>query len=117
MTLIQPAGPTGSARPAQPSVAASGGIRARVWQEGLRAQLEDLLHAVAVGALGPDACVAVARDEWILVESTIHAPVVAATTAALERLAADLEAALPSELPVLNQRLGDHRARAELGYD
>ena len=104
-------------QPTQPSVTRPAGIGVRVWQEGRHARLEEVLHAVVVNALGPDARVAIAREEWVSIEDAIRGPVAAAASAALERLAADLEAALPRRIPDLVRRLGDHRLRAELGYD
>jgi len=65
---------------------------------------------------GPDGRVAVAREDWLRVEDAIRGPVSAAA-AALERLAADLEATLPRRIPELVRRIGDHRLRTEFGYD
>jgi hypothetical protein len=70
-----------------------------------------------VNALGPDARVAVPREDWVRIEDAIRGPVSAATTAALERLAVDLEALLPQCVPELVRRIGDHRLRTEFGYD
>ena len=69
-------------------------------------RLDEILLAVVVNALGPDARVAVAREEWVRVEDAIRGPVTMAATAALERLVADLEATLPRHLPELVRRIG-----------
>ncbi len=114
MTMARPTPPIPASRP---QVAVSDDIRTRVWQEGRRAQLEEVLHAVVIDALGPGAVVTMAGEEWVGVEDAIRSPVAAATSACLERLAADLAAALPRSQPVLVRSLGDERLRAELGYD
>ena len=114
MTLVRPTLPTPSSHPA---VALTGDIRARLRQEDVRARLDEILRAVVVDALAPGAAGGVAGGEWVGVEDAIRTPVAAATSAALERLAADLEVALPREVPVAKQRLRDERLRAELGYD
>jgi hypothetical protein len=88
-----------------------------VREEGRHARLDEILRAVVVNALGPDARVSVPREDWVRIEDAIRGPVSAAAMAALERLAADLEALLPQCLPELVLRLGDHRLRAEFGYD
>jgi hypothetical protein len=103
--------------PRHPHVALPDDIRTRVWQEARRARLEEVLRAVVIDALGPGAAVAMAREERVGVEDVIRSPVAAATSACLERLAADLETALPRSQPMLLGRLGDERLRAELGYD
>jgi hypothetical protein len=114
MTPIQPARQTS---PNRPSPARPGDLRSRVWLEGRHARLDEVLHSIVVNALGADARVVVARDDWARVEDSIRGPVAAAVSAALDRLAADLEATLPRGIPDLARRLGDHRLRAELGYD
>jgi hypothetical protein len=88
-----------------------------VREEGRRARLDEILRGIVMNALGPDARVAVARDDWLLVEEAIRGPVSTVAAAALERLALDLEATLPGRLPGLVRRIGDHRLRAEFGYD
>lgn len=117
MTLIQRTGPSTPVGPSQAPGALPGDFEARVWREGLRAQLDQLLQAIAVNALSPDAGVALTHEDWARCQNTIQAPVSAATSAALRLLATELEAALSREQPVLLRRLGDHRTRAELGYD
>ena len=117
MNLIQPTPSTELAAPTHLPVDAGGDLGTRVKAEGHHARLEEVLLAVVVNALGPDARVAVAREDWLRVEDAIRGPVSAAATAALERLAADLEATLPRRLPELARRIGDHRLRTEFGYD
>jgi hypothetical protein len=85
--------------------------------EGRHAGLDEVLLAVVVNALGPDARVAIAGEDWARVEDVIRDPVRAAAAAALEQLAADLEATLPGRMPELMRRIADHRRRTELGYD
>ena len=113
MTLMQPTQPTQPTRP----LMHLGDIGARLRQEGHHALLDDVLHAVVVDVLGSDSRVALAGEEWRRIEDAIRGPVVAAATAAIERLAADLETSLSHGLPELVRRLGDHRLRAEMGYD
>jgi hypothetical protein len=88
-----------------------------VREESRHARLDEILLAIVVNALGPDARVAVAREDWVRVEDALRGPVSAATAAAIERLAADLEATLPRRIPELVRRMGDHRLRTEFGYD
>ena len=114
MTLIQEARPI---PPVRPTMTIPSGIGARVRLEGSQAGLDDVLHAIVMSALGPDARVAVDLEEWARLEETIRGPVAVAASVALERLAADLDAALPRRMPEVVRRLGDHRQRAELGYD
>lgn len=104
-------------RPTRASVNPGGDLGTRVREEGRRARLDEILLAVVVNALGPDARVAVAREEWVRVEDAIRGPVTTAATAALERLVADLEATLPRHLPELVRRIGADRLRAEFGFD
>jgi hypothetical protein len=117
VTPIQPIPSTELAPPTHPAANRGGNLGTRVREEGRHARLDEILLAVVVNALGPDARVAVAREEWVRVEDAIRGPVNAAAAAALERLAADLEATLPRRMPELVRRIGDHRLRAELGYD
>ena len=117
MTPIQPTPSTELAPPTYPQVNPAGDLRTRVREEGRHARLDEILLAVVVNALGPDARVAVAREDWLRVEDAIRGPVSAAATAALERLAADLEATLPRRIPELVRRIGDHRLRTEFGCD
>jgi hypothetical protein len=117
VTPTQPIPPIDPAPPARSSVIRDGDLGTRVREEGRRARLEEILRAVVMNALGPDARVAVHRDDWMLVEDAIRGPVSIAAAAALERLAADLEATLPRHLPELVRRIGDHRLRTEFGYD
>lgn len=113
-----PAAPsTELAPPTYPQVNPAGDLRTRAREEGRHAQLDEILLTVVVNALGPDARVVVAREDWLRVEDAIRGPVSAAATAALERLAADLEATLPRRIPELVRRFGDHRLRAESGDD
>ncbi len=119
MTLISPT-PSSQATPSMQPTASLGGadeIGARVWQAGRDARLDEVLHAVVLDALGPDARITIAREDWARVEDAIRGPVAAAASAALERLASDLETDLPRQMPELVRRLGDQRARTELGYD
>jgi hypothetical protein len=117
VTSIQPIPFSHLTPPTHPSTDRRSGLGARVIEEGRHARLDEILRAVVVNALGPDARVAVPREDWVRIEDAIRGPVSAAATAALERLAADLEAALPGRLPGLVRRIGDHRLRAEFGYD
>ncbi len=117
MTPIQPTAATELAPPAHPPVNPAADLRTRVREEGRHARLDEILLGVVVNALGPDARVAVAREDWLRVEDAIRGPVSAAATVALERLAADLEATLPRRIPELVRRIGDHRLRAEFGCD
>ena len=117
MTKIQPIPFTELTSPPHPAANRGGDLGARVREEGRRARLDEILLAVVVNALGPDARVAVAREDWVRVEEAIRGPVSAAATAALERLAADLQATLPRRIPELVRRIGDHHLRAEFGYD
>jgi hypothetical protein len=103
--------------PTRASAKPGADLGSRVREEGRRARLDEILLAVVVNALGPDARVAVAREEWVRVEDAIRGPVSTAAAAALERLVADLEATLPRRLPELVRRIGDHRLRTECGYD
>jgi hypothetical protein len=117
MTLIHAARPAGSSHP---SASVPGEIGARLRLEGRQARLDDVLHAIVVNALGPDARRAVGRDEWAGLEEAIRGPVTDAASAALERLAVDLEIVLPGGMPDVVRRLSDQRQqrqRAELGYD
>jgi hypothetical protein len=113
----QPIPNTNPAPPAPSSADGCGDLGARVREEGRRARLDEILRAVVMSALGPDARVAVPLEDWVRVEDAIRGPVSAAATAALERLAADLEAALPQRVPEVVRRIGDHRRRTEFGYD
>jgi len=117
VTPIQPTPSTELTTPTHPSANRGGDLGTRVREEGRHARLDEILLAVVVNALGPDARVAVAREDWVRVEDAIRGPVSAATTAALERLAADLEATLTRRIPELVRRIGDHRLRTEFGYD
>ncbi len=94
-----------------------GDIGGRVREEGHRAWLDEALHSVVLDALGPDARVALAREEWGRLEDAIRGPVAAVAAAALDRLAVELESVLSLRTPELVRRLRDHRLRAELGYD
>ncbi len=117
MTPIPPLAFNQLTPPTHPSADRCGGLGARVREEGRHARLDEILRAVVVNALGPDARVAVPREDWVRIEDAIRGPVSAAATAALERLAADLEALLPQCVPELVRRIGDHRLRTEFGYD
>jgi hypothetical protein len=117
VTPTQPIPSTELTPPTHASVSPGGDLGKRVREEGRRARLDEILLAVVVNALGPDARVAVAREDWVRVEDAIRGPASTAATAALERLAADLEATLPRRLPELVRRIGDHRLRTEFGYD
>jgi hypothetical protein len=117
MTPIQPIPFDELTPPAHASADRRGELGARVREEGRHARLDEILRAVVVNALGPDARVAVPPEDWVRVEDAIRGPVSAAATAALERLAADLEAALPQRVPEVVRRIGDHRRRTEFGYD
>jgi hypothetical protein len=117
VNLIQPTQPTELAAPTHRPVNAGGDLGTRVRAEGRRARLEEVLLGVVVNALGPDARVAVAREDWLRVEDAIRGPVSAAAAAALDRLAVDLEATLPRRVPDLVRRIGDQRPRTEFGYD
>lgn len=101
--------------PPPPPVA--GNLGERVLHEGRRACIDEILHGVVVSALGPGSRMAVSRDEWSRVEDAIRGPVADATTAALERLAAELQAVLPRRMPEVVTRLDAARQRAELGYE
>lgn len=94
-----------------------GDIGWRVREEGHRAWLDEALHSVVLDALGPDARVALAGEEWGRLEDAIRGPVTAAAAAALDRLAVELEPVLARRTPELVDRLRDHRLRVELGYD
>jgi hypothetical protein len=117
VTQIQPTPSTGLALPTHPATTLGGDLGTRVRAEGRHAGLDEILLAVVVNALGPDARVTIAREEWVRVEDAIREPVRAAGAAALEQLAADLEATLPRRVPELVRRITDHRRRTELGYD
>lgn len=117
MTSIQPIPFSHLTPPTHPSIDRCDGLGARVREEGRHAGLEEILRAVVVNALGPDTRVAVPREDWVGIEDAILGPVSAAATAALDRLAADLEASLPQCAPELVRRIGGHRLRIEFGYD
>jgi hypothetical protein len=117
VTPVQPTPSTRLTAPTHPLANRGGDLGTRVKEEGRRARLDEILLRIVVDALGPDARFAVAREDWVRVEDAIRGPVSAAATAALERLAADLEATLPRRVPVLVRRIGDHRLRTEFGYD
>lgn len=117
MTMLQPTDLTASFWPSLADAHVADTLADRVMREGHQACLDDVLHDVVVRALGPDARVAVAKEDWTRVEEVIRGPIAAAVAAALERLAADVDAVLPWRLPELTRRLGDHRLKAELGYD
>jgi hypothetical protein len=108
---------TGLAPPLRRTVTPGSDLGSRVREEGRQARLDEVLLAVVLNALGPDARVAVTHEEWLRVEEAIRGPVCAATTAALERLSADLETTLPRRMPELVRRIGDQRLRTEFGYD
>lgn len=94
-----------------------GDIGGRVREEGHRVRLDEALHSIVLDALGPDARVAVATEDWGRLEDAIRGPVAAASAVALDRLAVELESVLSRRTPELVHRLGDYRLRVELGYD
>jgi hypothetical protein len=117
MTSIPPTPSTELAPPTHLPVNPGSDLGRRVREEGRHARLDEILLALVVNALGPDARNAVPREDWLRVEEAIRGPVSAAATAALERLAADLETTLPRRIPELVRRIGDQRLRTEFGYD
>ena len=108
---------TGLAPPLRRTANPDSGLGDRVREEGRHAPLDEILLTVVVNALGPDARITVAREDWLRVEEAIRGPVSVAATAALERLAADLETTLCLYVPELVRRIGDQRLRTEFGYD
>jgi hypothetical protein len=117
VATIQPTPSNDLTPPAHRPVNPGSDLGHRVKEEGRHARLDEILLSVVMNALGPDARIAVAREDWLRVEEAIRGPVSAAATAALDRLAADLETTLPRRIPELVRRIGDQRLRTEFGYD
>jgi hypothetical protein len=117
MTLDQLARHADHGRAAPLVPASPEDLGARLADEGRHIRLDDILHAAAVNALGPDGRLAVGKEEWAKIDAAIRAAVVSVASDALDRLATDLAATLRGRAPEAMRRLGDQRRRVELGYD
>ncbi len=89
----------------------------RIRGEGECARLDEILLAISINALGPDARFAVDPDEWAVIEARIRRSAAAAADVAVERLASDLDGILDQRIQAVFRRIGDQRLRTELGYD